>query len=128
MASPELEEFGKLLVEHVRDAAIQSCDRRRRPDARGAVAARWQKAGGEGGAALASTLIPDCVDEAIFYLLNALDQGLIELRFSTRDGKEVALHEDGELAGWYTMTEGWVAKYSQERFVDDFADFDPEDG
>lgn len=71
---------------------------------------------------LARTVIPDVVDETIFYLLTALDQGLIELKFSPPDGREVALHEEGELAGWYTMTDGWVGRYSQERFVDDFED------
>jgi len=70
-------------------------------------------------------MIPDVVDETIFCLLNALDQGVIELTFRDESGREIALQGTGELAGWYSMSEdGWIAQHSQERFVDDFAALD----
>ncbi len=125
MLSKELEEFGRILVQHVRDAAIQSSDRSLRPGSNDVVAMRWRAAGAQGAAALAESMIPDVVDETIFYLLNALDQGLMELKFVGPSGQDVALHESGELAGWYSMSDdGWVARHSQERHVDDFADLD----
>jgi hypothetical protein len=31
----------------------------------------------------------------------------------------------GELCGWYSgSSNGWIAKYSQQRFVDDFGDLE----
>ena len=118
MADNELEEFAKLLVEQVRDAAIRSCDRRLRPDARSVTAQNWHKAMSAGSETLASILISDCVDEAVFYLLHAIDDGMIQLRFISHDGKEVELNESGELAGWYVGYEdGWIGRFSRERFV-----------
>lgn len=128
MPSPELEEFAKLLVQQVRDQAIRSCDRTLRADARSPVGMRWREAAKGKTGTPPEVVVPDCVDETIFYLLQALDQGMLQLQFVASNGNEVALHEDGELSGWYMGTGGWRAQYSEERFVDDFADLDPEDG
>jgi hypothetical protein len=60
----------------------------------------------------------------VFYLLNAIDQELLHLKFVSSSGKEIDLVEDGlgELSGWYMGSEGWRAMRSKERFVDDCAD------
>jgi hypothetical protein len=122
MPTPEIEEFAKILVEHVRDASVQNCDRELQPDAQSPVAQRWRET--KVTASVAGVLIPDCVDEAVCNVLQAIDQGLLHISFHSNNGKTVDLTEDGmgELAGWYMGSGGWRAMYSKERFVDDFAD------
>lgn len=124
MPKAEIEELGKLLVQQVRDAAIRSCDQLLQPGAGSPKAMRWREAMASKCAEWPAVTIPDCVDEALFFLLNAIDQGLLPLALVTKDGKTVNLAEEGlgELAGWYMMSGGWRADYSTERFVDDFAD------
>jgi len=62
-------------------------------------------------------LIADIVDDAISSVLYAVDDGLLS-------GKVVDLNSEGlgELAGWYTGSDGWRAIYAKERFVDYVAD------
>lgn len=73
---------------------------------------------------VARVVIPDIVDETLFQLLRALDEGLLKLSFNSSNGEAVGLTEDGmdELAGWYMGVPGWRSTYSKERFVDDFSD------
>jgi len=127
MPSPEINEFAKTLVQQVRDAAIQSSDRVLRPDVKHIIAKRWRQAATGGHAQLdpvATVLIPDIVDDTIFHLLHAIDQGMLKISFTASNGKVINLPEDGlsELAGWYMGGGGWRAMYSSERFVDDCAD------
>ena len=70
------------------------------------------------------TVIPDCVDEALFCLLRAIDQGVLTLSYTAESGQVVDLSEDGlgELAGRYMGSGGWRQMFSEQRFVDDFAD------
>jgi hypothetical protein len=121
----EIEEFAKTLVQQVRDAAIKSCDGALQPNAAYPVAKRWKEAGLGGNLeSIASVVIADTVDETVFHLLRAIDQGLLKLSFTASNGKEVDLPVDGlsELAGWYVGSGGWRALYSKERFIDDFSD------
>ena len=125
MPNLEIEEFAKTLVQQVRDAAIKSCDGALRPNAAYPVAKRWTEAGDGGNLQLiAGVVIPDAVDETVFHLLRAIDQGLLKLSFTASNGKEVDLAADGlgELSGWYMGSGGWRALYSKERFFDDFSD------
>jgi hypothetical protein len=124
MPTQELEEFAKVLVQHVRDAAIQSSDRKARADSRSPVAKRWREAARGGVRELMDTLIPDIVDDTIFYFLQAIDQELLAITFVASNGKRVDLPKDGlgELSGWYMGSPGWRAMFSQERFHDDVAD------
>jgi hypothetical protein len=129
MPTPEIEEFARILVQRVRDEAIQSSDRELRPGAGSPVAKRWKEAACDGRPeALASMLIPDIVDDTIFYLLQAIDQGLLQLSFVAWNGKRVDLTTEGlgEMSGWYMGSGGWRAMYTKERFVDDFSDLDHE--
>jgi hypothetical protein len=125
MPNPELEEFAKILVQNVRDAAVLSADSNLRPDVSHVIAERWKEVGCtcdlEG---IARVLIPDIVDETISQLLRAIDQGLLPLSFNAANGKTVELHKDGlgKLVGWYMGSDGWRSKYSGQRFVDDFSD------
>jgi hypothetical protein len=113
--------FGQLLVRHVRDVAIRSCDLQLTPQSDTPLSRRWRQAAlASGGAVPPEVLIPDCVDEAILAFLRAIDQGLLRLSFTATSGETVDLREasGGELAGRYG---GWRAKYSKERFADDVA-------
>ena len=123
--SPEIEEFAQKLVEFVRDASIQSNDTDLRPHAANPVAKRWRQAAhGEQAHELAKVMIPDVIDDTIFYLLQAIDQGSLPLAFISTSGKAINLtaEGDGELSGWYMGSGGWRAMYSKERFADDCSD------
>ena len=69
-------------------------------------------------------LIADIVDDAKSSVLSAVDDGLLKSSFSASSGKVVDLNSEGlgELAGWYTGSDGWRAMYTKERFVDYVAD------
>ncbi len=122
MPTPEIEEFARTLVLHVRDTAIRNCDALLQPHAGSPAARRWQSL--DAKAPDLRVLIPDVVDEAVFSVLQAIDQGLLRLKFVSSTGQEVDLTEEGqgELSGWYMGSGGWRAMFAAERFVDDFAD------
>lgn len=123
MPIPEIEEFAKILVEHVRDAAIPSSDTTLH--GKHVMGKRWREAAATSSPdAFANVLIPDIVDNTLFYLLYAIDDGLLKLSFTASNGKTVDLSTEGlsELAGWYMGSDGWRANYAKERFVDDFCD------
>ena len=122
MPTAEVEEFARILVRQVRDVAVRNCDTLLRPNARSPIAARWKRANDQGASLL--TVIPDAVDETVFGLLSAIDQGALRVKFMSSDGHEIDLGKEGlgELAGWYTGSGGWRATYSEERHFDDFAE------
>lgn len=123
MPKPEIEEFARALVREVRDTAIRSSDVCLRPDVTHVIAKRWR---GSARASrlepIATVLIPDVVDEAIFQLLRAIDDGSLKLSFTDSHGRTVDLSEEGlgELGGWYSGE--WRETYSQERAPDNFPD------
>lgn len=122
--TPEIEEFAKRLVNHVRDAAIQSNDRALLPTARYELARRWKQAAGDGSPEdFARVIIPDVVDDTLYYLLQAIDDGSLKLTYTASNGSAVDLTTDGlgELAGWLSGSDGWIETYSRERFADDSA-------
>lgn len=120
MPRPEIEEFAKVLVREVRDRAVKGCDLNLRPGARSRTAVRWREAGITAGSQT-NVLIPDSVDAAVFFLLNAIDQGVLRLQYTTAEGNVVDLSRDGlgELSGWYMGSEGWRAMFSEERHEDE---------
>jgi hypothetical protein len=115
----EIEEFAKLLVRYVRDASIRSCDSQLRPNSASPIAKRWRNAQEGAGAETQRVMVPDCVDDAVFHLLYAIDQGLFQLSFTSSSGRTVNLNTEarGELAGWYM--DGWRQRFSEQRFVDE---------
>jgi hypothetical protein len=122
---PEIEEFAKLLVQHVHDPAIEGCDIVLSPNGKGPVAKRWHSLLQDSAdVELAKIVIADTVDEVVFALLDAIDSGLMRLTFHASNGNAVDLTEEGkgELGGWYMGTDGWRHMYAQQRFFDDFAD------
>ncbi len=119
MTSRQIEEFAALLVRSVRDTTIRAGDLQSKPGVSAPVAQRWREAG---VVDTATTVIPDVVDEAVFQLLNAIDQGVLRLSFTSEEGSVIDLSEAGrgELAGWYMSSGGWRSRYSEERVHDDF--------
>lgn len=122
MPTPAIEEFAEQLVASVRDTAVRNCDQLLEPQANSPTAKRWRSAGLS--AACGHTVIPDAVDEVVFALLLALDQGAPRMKFVSANGREVDLAEEGlgELAGWYMGSGGWREMFSNERFEDDMED------
>jgi hypothetical protein len=89
------------------------------------VANRWREAMATGTPeAIAQAVVPDCADEVVFYLLRAIDEGVLRLSYVSDSGDVVDLSEIGlgELSGWYMGSNGWRSQYSDQRFVDDFSD------
>jgi hypothetical protein len=86
------------------------------------VAKRWRRSAVKPEAL--RTTIPDVVDEVVFNLLRAIDQGSLRVKFVSSCDGEVDLTTEGlgELAGWYMGSGGWRAIFSRERFADDFID------
>ncbi len=126
MPAAEMEEFARLLVNLVRDLAVADVGLSLRPDATDVCAVRWRKKMQAGSpASFAAEIIPDCVNVAIFYLLDAIDNGL-RLSFTASSGKTIDLTEagGGEMAGYFIGSGGWRAMYSKQRFNDDFADIE----
>ena len=125
MPKPEIEEFAKLLVREVRDRSIASCDGQLQAQSNSPVAKRWTANLKDASSkVLARAMIPDIIDDALFHLLHAIDTGALRVSFVAANGTVVDLSSDGmgELAGWFMGSDAWRAKYSQQRFVDDFAD------
>ena len=125
MPSKAIEEFAQLLIRHVRDEAILSADMSLDPECNSVSAKRWRQSMKRGTVSFAKEIIPDVVDDTVFALLHAIDEGLLHLSFRSEFGRLVDLSEAGEseMGGWY-LGGGWRAKYSRERTNDDFADLE----
>lgn len=126
MLKAEIEEFAKVLVREVRDRSVASCDGQMNPESNSPVAKRWrQHLSTDSSTALAKSMIPDCIDDALFHLLHAIDTGALHLSFVANDGSVVDLTNEGEgeLSGWYMMSEeGWRSRFTEQRFADDLQD------
>ena len=120
MLQEEIIEFAKLFVQNVRDSAIRDCDNQLHAKNMNAhMAKRWRDAKNGNMDKFAEMLISDSVDEAVFYFLWAVDEGILNISLNKPDGGTINLTGDiiGELAGEY-MGE-WRYKYSKERSSND---------
>jgi hypothetical protein len=62
MPSPEMEEFVKLLVQKVRDAATRDCDVSLRPNAVDPISKRWKEATHNDNAkSIVRIVVPECL-------------------------------------------------------------------
>ena len=117
----ELQRFGKLLMRLVRDRAIAACDRLASGEMVGPDGERWRTVLSTTDAREAvMNLIPDVVDQTLFELLNAVDNGEFPLAWRQSDGSLVGLDHLGlgEMAGWLMGSPGWRHQYSSQRFFD----------
>jgi hypothetical protein len=123
--SAELAEFARKFMRRVRDEAIRECDMLARLGGRSAITQRWRKAAESGSPeALLREAIPDIVDNALFCVLHAIDEGSLKISYTAENGKVIDLSkgDPGELAGWLGGGDGgWTTTYSKQRFVDDHA-------
>jgi len=121
MQGSKTDVFAEALVRLVRDCAIRNCRARLKPDTRSPIGKCWVSAvSGNNLEQIGDVIVPDCIDEAIFCLLNAIDEGSLKLMFTGPDDQKVDLSVDGlgELAGWYMGGESWRERFSQERIND----------
>jgi hypothetical protein len=121
MLKQEIIEFGKLLVSSVRDVTIRSCDVQLHTDNLDSpIARRWRDAKSNGQTnVLGEMIIADSIDDTIFFLLQAIDQGILDLSIKSSTGEYINLSEEGhgELSGWYIGD--WRSEFSQERNFED---------
>jgi hypothetical protein len=128
----ELRRFAQVLMRQVRDRAIGECDRLAQGSVRGPSGKRWQEViARESPEATLLELIPEIVDQTLFQLLDAIDNGAFPLHWQGEDGSIEYLRDLGgdEMAGWLAGGD-WPRDYSNERRHDYFSDLrlvDPED-
>ena len=121
-ATPDpLSLLGRALIQHVRDRAIQECDRLAAGHSVGPDGQLWNDVlSSTDGRGAVTALIPGIVDQTMFQLLHALDNELLPFAFRHADGSLVPLDDVGmgEMAGWYMGSPGWRHSFSGERFSD----------
>jgi hypothetical protein len=121
-ADPELQHFARSLVQQVRDQAIDACDRLLAGDVGGVRAARWQDVLQNSDARSAvAALLPDIVDQALFELLDRIDNDDLPLAWRQGNGTWIPLSDlgDGTMAGRLMMGQGgWLSSFSGQRFAD----------
>lgn len=118
-----LEEFAGQLMRALRDRAIDACDALNRGAVNGAQGDRWRVLDTSTHEAL-DALIPDIVDQVLFELLAAVDNGSLPLAWLDADGSTHDLARLGasEMAGWFMLgAGGWRDSMSSRRFNDDNA-------
>jgi hypothetical protein len=111
------EAFAQILMQ-IRDRAIQDADiilAGSRTGKRTATAIRWKEAADSDS--YAEVVIADSVDTALFVLLDAIDNGVLKLRFVSPTGEELDLCESQEMAGDFItdMEDGWRSRFAKER-------------
>jgi hypothetical protein len=120
---PELERFARLLVTLVRDRAIHEADRLARGGVVGPSGRHWQTVLAESPSSDAlRELIPEIVDQTLFQLLDAIDNGALPLGWRAQDGSQTTLQDLGssEMAG--SLVGGdWPRLYSTQPFHNHFA-------
>lgn len=126
MSQSELREFGRILVESVRDAAVEACELALRADTKYPKARRWKKAMATSSPEeLVRTVALDVVDTTISTLLTAIDRSVLGVKYQAKNGQLIDLACDGmgELCGWYLIIpDGWRARYTKQPYFDDFTD------
>jgi hypothetical protein len=116
----------------VRDPAIGEADRLARGAIKGPSGHRWRALMAENTPQeVLLEVIPEIVDQTLFHLLDAIDNGALPLVWRAEDGSETTLQDLGlsEMAGWLAGGD-WPNQYSAERFHEYFAglrlDVEPE--
>ena len=114
---PVLDEFGKLLMERVRDDACAYLGRLfsgKMADASSKKIYEEIKKLGKDDRDIVARLLVKAVDAGIVRFLHFLDENEVEVLFGANDGKryDIRAISDG-LAGELHTDKGWVAKYSK---------------
>jgi hypothetical protein len=121
----ELERFGRALVELVRDKVIVECDRLAEGSETAGSGEPWHSVLTSDEARRSiHALVPEIVDQVLFELLDAADNGVLSLAWVGADGECRPLEDlgVGEMAGWLVGSPGWRHRYSKQRFFDHYQD------
>ena len=116
----ELDLFGKILMEEVRDQVINNWDKICDGTLKGKTATRVREIISSSDGKIAEVLsevLPLIVDNAIHNLMWSLEQeDSIKLMVSADDGadRDIAKESDG-LSGELYGANGWIARFSNER-------------
>jgi hypothetical protein len=127
MSQEDIDEFGKILVQHVRDQSLKEFEVDLRADGESLKAQRWRAAlGNLENAESLRVIVRDVVDLTVFSLLNAIDQGFLQLCFSASSGRSTNLCTESidSLGMSYHGKTGWKTKYSSEPVPMDYDDVD----
>ena len=114
----ELDEFGKILINDVRDRTIRNIDSiisGKMKDSESQVIYKKISNFGEDEKLLINILIPKIIDFSIHNMLEMFEENeKIELIIN---GKNLAEISDG-LAGELYTEDGWIQKFSEQRYED----------
>lgn len=107
------ENFARLLVEVVRDPAVATMLSTAEGKIGGPTGQAWRAADEEERIRLAIAL---GVDEAVFRLLEAIDNAVLDLRWVAESGEliELAGSGMGDLGGEYLAEDGWRDRFSRQ--------------
>lgn len=116
----QIDEFGKKLIEQVRDQAISSREVLGNPYSKSPARLRLNQFDEKCVDHVLDVLVPELIDETLFYLLRSIDGGHIRLLYVADDGQKCDLEADGlgELAGWLNGEDGWVERYSKFKLIE----------
>lgn len=120
MIDKEIIQFAQELIIQVRDNAIQALTvQLHSTNLRSPTTKRWNEAKKSGDFnKFGEIMIADCIDEALFQFFNAIDEGSLNISYSTKD-RLINLTKSetaGELAGWYIGE--WRYQFTKERVND----------
>lgn len=122
MTKDEISQIAKLFVLNIRDMAIKSCDiQLTTKNLNSPTARRWREKKGSGDIEeYEKMLVADSIDEAIFFLFQSIDNGMLNITLNLPNGRNIDLTKEGhgELAGYYIGE--WRSDYSEERCFFDF--------
>ena len=124
MDKKEIREFAKKLIQKVRDNAVRSCDSQLSMTSNSPIAKRWREIVDSNDITkLQKTMIVDCIDDALFHLLDAIDNNQLKMIYLTDNNKRIDLAEEGlgEMSGSYASND-WTEQFSSERYSDNFLD------
>ena len=111
----QIDEFGKKLIEQVRDPAIASREVLENPYSKDPVRMSLNQFDKKCVEQVLDILVPELIDGTLFRLLRSIDGGDIKLLYVADDGQTCDLEADGlaELAGWLNGEDGWIERYSR---------------
>ncbi|MBA3940100.1 MAG: hypothetical protein C0520_02695 [Sphingopyxis sp.] len=113
--APEIDEFGKKIIQLVRDPTIMSAEIIRNKFSRSPTRLKLNSYDEEIVQEILDIVIPKVIDNTIFYTLRAMDGGGLRMIYRSDAGNACDLDEEGmgELAGWLFGDEGWIKTFSQ---------------
>ena len=111
----KLHEFGEKIVRILRDPVVSQMDRlaSAAPHHGDPMARRW--AGLPLSEEVRQSVVRDCIDETLAFMMRGIDEGQLDLWYKSDDGSMVSLNETGlsELEGWLVGDDGWLEKWAK---------------